>query len=98
MFRKSARVSMDWKVAGSLMIVLAVAFEAHAVARTGAGADANGIYVLHAFFEPEFDPFSEVGEEVTGTFSFTKLPDSGIRVIGQCNTGSDAPYPCADFP
>lgn len=50
-------------------------------------------YVLHAFFEPEFDPFGEVDQYVTGTFTFTKMPDNGIRVIGQCNTGFTDPDP-----
>jgi hypothetical protein len=49
--------------------------------------------VLYAFFEPEFDPYGEVNEYVTGTFTFTKMPDGGIRVIGQCNTGFTDPDP-----
>ncbi|GBB93227.1 hypothetical protein RclHR1_21340001 [Rhizophagus clarus] len=50
-------------------------------------------FSLHAFFEKDFDPFAEVGEYVSGTFTFTLMPDGGIRVIGQCNTGFTDPDP-----
>jgi len=50
-------------------------------------------YVLFADFIPDFDPYGEVDQYVTGRITFTRLPNNDIRVIGQCNTGFTNPDP-----